>query len=127
MEYGWPVDLRVCRPFGKGLYGVRSSLSSNRIGKVIFCFQGSSMVLLHGFIKQTQKTPKADIEIARSRQMEIGATSYDRTARSGTNPRQRCTTPQAPPARQVRNGSKTLRPDGPKLGSTSVPRKVRAG
>ena len=37
----------------------------------------------------------------------------------GNKPRLRCTTLPAQPARQERNGSKTLRPDGPKLGSTS--------
>lgn len=73
VEYGWPVGMPVCRPLGKGLYEVRSSLSSNRIGRVIFCFQDSSMVLLHGFIKKTQKTSKTDIEIARNRQKEIAA------------------------------------------------------
>lgn len=72
VEYGWPVGMPVCRPLGKGLYEVRSSLSSNRIGRVVFCFYDGAMVLLHGFIKKTQRTPKADIEIARSRQKEIG-------------------------------------------------------
>jgi len=71
VEYGWPVGMPVCRALGKGLYEVRSRLSSNRIGRVIFCFQDNSMVLLHGFIKKTQTTPKVDIEIARSRQKEI--------------------------------------------------------
>jgi phage-related protein len=73
VEYGWPVGMPVCRPLGKGLFEVRSSLSANRIGRVIFCFQDDEMVLLHGFLKKSQKTPKADIEIARDRQKEIGA------------------------------------------------------
>lgn len=73
VEFGWPVGMPVCRPLGKGLYEVRSSLSSNRIARVIFCFHADALVLLHGFIKKTQKTPKSDIEIARKRQKEIVA------------------------------------------------------
>ena len=30
-----------------------------------------AMVLLHGFIKKTPKTPKADLDIARDRQKEV--------------------------------------------------------
>jgi phage-related protein len=29
------------------------------------------MVLLHGFIKKTQKTPQSELEIARARQKEV--------------------------------------------------------
>ncbi len=29
------------------------------------------MILLHGFIKKTQKTPKRDLDLARARKMEI--------------------------------------------------------
>ncbi|HTR13117.1 MAG TPA: type II toxin-antitoxin system RelE/ParE family toxin [Roseiarcus sp.] len=29
------------------------------------------MVLLHGFVKRTQKTPQPDLELARKRQKEI--------------------------------------------------------
>ena len=43
----------------------------------------------------------------------------------GNKPRSRCTTAPAPPARQERYGSKTLRPDGLKLGSTSAGHKHR--
>jgi phage-related protein len=33
----------------------------------LFCLDGSTMVLLHGFQKKSQKTPKADLELARRR------------------------------------------------------------
>jgi phage-related protein len=32
-----------------------------------FCLDGATMVLLHGFQKKTQKTPKADLGLARRR------------------------------------------------------------
>lgn len=66
VEFGWPIGMPVCRPLGDGLYEVRSSLSQNRIGRVLFYIDVKGrMVLLHGFIKKTQKTPPADMELAR--------------------------------------------------------------
>jgi phage-related protein len=56
----------LCKPLGDGLYEVRSSLSQNRIARVLFYIDAKGrMILLHGFIKKTQKTPSADLELAR--------------------------------------------------------------
>ena len=71
VEYGWPVGMPTCRPLGRGLWEVRSSLPSKRISRVLFCVAHAHMVLLHGFIKKSQRTPKSDIEIARARQKEV--------------------------------------------------------
>jgi len=71
VEFGWPIGMPVCRPIGNGLYEVRSSLSDGRIGRVLFCISNDEMVLLHGFIKKTQKTPAADLSLARKRMKEI--------------------------------------------------------
>jgi phage-related protein len=60
----------VCRPLGGGLWEVRSTLGGGRIARVIFCFAEERMVLLHGFVKKAQKTPKADLALARRRQKE---------------------------------------------------------
>jgi phage-related protein len=66
VEFGWPIGMPVCRPLGDGLYEVRSSLSQNRIARVLFYVEvKGKMVLLHGFIKKTQKTPPSDLELAR--------------------------------------------------------------
>jgi phage-related protein len=66
VEFGWPIGMPVCRPMGDGLYEVRSSLSQNRIARVLFYIDAKGrMVLLHGFMKKTQKTPPADLELAR--------------------------------------------------------------
>jgi phage-related protein len=69
-EFGWPVGMPLCRSLGSGLWEVRSNLSHGRIARVIFCVHAGNMVLLHGFEKKTQKTPKPDLEIARKRQKE---------------------------------------------------------
>jgi phage-related protein len=65
-----PIEDRrqpVCKPLGDGLYEVRSSLSQNRIARVLFYVDAKGrMVLLHGFIKKSRRTPPADLELARN-------------------------------------------------------------
>jgi phage-related protein len=65
-EFAWPVGLPLCRPITgrRGLWEIRSNLSGGRIARVLFCIEHGRMVLLHGFIKKTQRTPGREIEIA---------------------------------------------------------------
>ena len=72
IEFGWPIGMPTCGPLGKGLWEVRTSLV-NRTARILFCVHAAQMVLLHGFIEKTQRTPKEDLEIAldRKRRMEI--------------------------------------------------------
>ena len=70
-EYGWPVGMPVCRALGAGLWEIRSSLAGNRVARVMFCVARSRMVLLHGLIKKTQRTPAEDLALARKRMKEI--------------------------------------------------------
>jgi phage-related protein len=70
-EFGWPIGMPVCRSLGRGLYEIRSDLSRGRITRVIFCVTEEQMVLLHGFIKKTHKTPKADLDLALKRKKEL--------------------------------------------------------
>jgi len=50
------------------LYRLR--YTTHRIARVLFTVRGYELVLLHGFIKQTQKTPKDDIALAETRWKE---------------------------------------------------------
>lgn len=61
----------ACRAMGKGLWEVRSDLAQKRIARVLFCIAEGYMILLHGFVKKTQKTPKPDLDIARERMKEL--------------------------------------------------------
>lgn len=70
VQFGWPLGMPLVRSLGEGLWEVRSNLS-NRIARVIFVIQKGYMVLLHGFIKKSQKTPKIDLELARSRAAKL--------------------------------------------------------
>jgi len=73
VEFGWPVGMPVCRPITgrRGLLEVRSSLTGNRIARVLFCIHSTRMVLLHGFIKKTKQTPDADLDLAMKRKKEL--------------------------------------------------------
>ncbi|AGI74805.1 hypothetical protein OA238_118p1100 (plasmid) [Octadecabacter arcticus 238] len=51
----------------KGLWEVRSNLGVGRIARVFFCAHEGNMVLLHGFIKKSQKTPVKELETADKR------------------------------------------------------------
>ena len=69
-EFGWPVGMPLCRDMGKGLYEVRNHIAGGRIARVLFSPIEGEMVLLHGFIKKTQKTPKSDLDLALQRMKE---------------------------------------------------------
>jgi len=68
-EFGWPMGMPICRKIKgyKGLWEIRTNLQNNKIARVIFCIHQDEMILLHGFIKKTQKTPKFELEIAVNR------------------------------------------------------------
>jgi len=67
VEYGWPIGMPVCRPLANGIYEVRTIVTQGRIARVLFYVDKKSrMVLLHGFIKKTQKTAHDDLALARS-------------------------------------------------------------
>ncbi len=67
VEFAWPIGMPLVRSLGDGLWEVRSDLTSGKIARVIFTVEHECMVLLHGFIKKTQKTPKQDLDLALKR------------------------------------------------------------
>jgi phage-related protein len=71
VQYRWPVGMPLCRPMGEGLWEVRTDLPGGTIARLLFCVQGVRIVLLHGFIKKTQKTPDAELALARKRKREF--------------------------------------------------------
>ena len=71
VQYRWPVGMPLCRAMGAGLWEVRTSLPSRTIARVLICFHDGVLVALHGFIKKTQKTPDAEMELARQRMKEV--------------------------------------------------------
>ena len=70
VQYCWPIGKPLVGNVGPGLWEVRSHLG-NRMARIIFCVEGRIMVLLHGFIKKTQKTPKHELDLAIKRKNQL--------------------------------------------------------
>jgi len=64
VQFRWPLGMPLVRKIDAGLWEVRSHISDGRIARVLFTIRKDCMVLLHGFIKKTQRTPKTDIDLA---------------------------------------------------------------
>ncbi len=65
-QYGWPLGMPLIRKLEPGLWEVRSRVTDG-IARIVFTVDGGVMVLLHGFIKKSQKTPPAELKTARRR------------------------------------------------------------
>jgi phage-related protein len=70
VEYGWPIGMPVCDHLGGKLYEVRST-AGKREYRVLFTVYGNRMVLLHIFVKKTQKTPGHEMDTALDRRREM--------------------------------------------------------
>ncbi len=66
VQYGWPLGMPLVGSLGDSLWEVRSHLEG-RIARLIFFMWDNHMVLLHAFIKKTQKIPKDDLDLAKKR------------------------------------------------------------
>ncbi len=56
---------------GKGLFEVRAK-GQEGIGRSLFCYtDGKVIVILHSFVKKSQKTPKKELKIALTRKKDI--------------------------------------------------------
>lgn len=67
VQMTFPQPSSVLSPLGDGLWEIKSDLGSNRISRVIVTTHNNQVVILHGFIKKTQKTPKRHLDLAKSR------------------------------------------------------------
>jgi len=67
VEFSWPIGMPLVRSVGRELWEVRSTLPQGRIARVLFGVTGEHMVLLHGFIKKSQKIPNREIDLALQR------------------------------------------------------------
>ena len=70
-EY-WPQVLQtnlVKKMIGEEhLWEIRSRISAGkRIARILFTLERRRMILLHGFIKKSRKTPRKDLRLARRR------------------------------------------------------------
>lgn len=70
VQADWPISSQIVKSLGNGIWEIRSRLD-NRIARTLFIFHQNTIILLHGFIKKTQKTPANEIELAKKRARKI--------------------------------------------------------
>jgi phage-related protein len=66
VQFGWPVGMPVARKLGLGLWEIRVGLE-RATARVLFTVFNDSIVLLHGFIKKSRRTPLEDLALAKER------------------------------------------------------------
>lgn len=71
IEYGWPIGMPLVRKMDTNLWEVRCHISGGQIARVLFTVYEDIMVLLHGFIKKSQKTPNKDLTLAKQRRNTV--------------------------------------------------------
>ena len=71
IAHGPNLKLPYSRAFGDGLFELRPRGRSG-IGRAFYCFlAGRRVIVLHAFIKKSQRTPDREIKLARKRLKEI--------------------------------------------------------
>jgi phage-related protein len=65
-QFGWPLGMPLVCKLEKNLWEVRTDITDG-IARTIFTVIGKQMILLHAFVKKSQKTPKPELETARKR------------------------------------------------------------
>ena len=66
VQIKWPIGKPRVDHLRRAVWEVRTSLA-NCIARTLFAVEGRQMLLLHAFIKKTQRTPNDDIELAEKR------------------------------------------------------------
>jgi phage-related protein len=69
-QYGWPLGMPLIRKLEPGLWEVRSHVTQG-VARVIFTVGDGVMVLLHSFVKKSQKIPPEDLRTARKRLADL--------------------------------------------------------
>jgi phage-related protein len=70
VQFGWPLGMPLVRKMESDLWEIRIKLE-NKIARILFTVKDNQMILLHGFIKKSQKTPIQDLETAKKRLKQI--------------------------------------------------------
>lgn len=70
VQYGWPIGMPLVRKLCNGIWEIRTELESI-ISRVLFTLSDNEIILLHGFVKKTNKTPKDDLDLAIKRMKQI--------------------------------------------------------
>lgn len=66
LQLRWPMGLPLVKALGSGFWELRSTFKT-RIARSIFIVIQGHIIILHSFIKKTQKIPPNEMAIARKR------------------------------------------------------------
>jgi phage-related protein len=66
LQLGWPVGMPLARKLSNNLWELRTRLNAG-IARTFFTLHARKLVLLHGFIKKSQQTPRPELAIAKRR------------------------------------------------------------
>ena len=66
VQLGWPLGMPLVEKIEPYLWELRTKLPEG-IARVLFTVDGHLMILLHGFIKKSQRIPRHELNTARSR------------------------------------------------------------
>ncbi len=70
-EFGPALGLPYTKAIGEGLFEIRAK-GKEGIGRSFFCtVKGKEIIILHSFIKKSQKIPKKELATARKRLKEV--------------------------------------------------------
>ena len=69
--HGPSLGMPLIRSLGSGLFEIRA-IGKEEIGRVLFCtIKDRRIIILHAFIKKTDRTPLTALETARRRMLEV--------------------------------------------------------
>ena len=71
VQFGWPIGMPLVRKLADHLWELRTSLSGKREARLLFTAGETHIVILHGFMKKSQKTPVHELDVALRRLREI--------------------------------------------------------
>ena len=71
MQFGWPLGMPLVRSLKDGLWEGRLPLRGQKTACRYLVLHHKTLIVLHGFIKKTQKTPTEELELAKRRMKEV--------------------------------------------------------
>jgi len=66
VQFGWPLGMPLVEKIESNLWEIRTKLKDG-IARIMFTMVDQEIVIVHGFIKKSNKIPEDDLELARKR------------------------------------------------------------
>ncbi len=73
IQVSWPLGMPLVKNVGNSIWEARSHLPQGKISRIFFVIYNDTIVLLHGFIKKSQKIPPKELDLAKKRRQQLEA------------------------------------------------------